>query len=52
MKISAKNPGEKATITEGPAKDKEVTVIAKGDKTVAVHNGKEGWIVRPDLEVK
>lgn len=52
MRINEKNPGEKVTVTDGPARGSEVTIVAKGDKSVGVTNGSESWVVRPDLEVE
>ncbi len=52
MEINEKKPGEKAVVSEGPAKGSELTVVAKGEKTVGVTNGTESWTVRPDLEVE
>src|SRR5690606_32967271 len=53
MRIKDANPGDTVTITEGPAKGREVKIIAKGNgKLVAVHGGGQGQTVRGDLKVK
>jgi ribosomal protein L24 len=53
MRIRDTNPGDTVIITEGPAKGREVKIIAKGNgNLVAVHGGGQGQTVRGDLKVK
>jgi hypothetical protein len=53
MRIKDANPGDTVTITEGPAKGREVKIIAKGTgKIVGVHGQGQGQTVRGDLKVK
>lgn len=53
MRIKDASPGDTVIITEGPAKGREVKIIAKGTgKIVGVHGQGQGQTVRGDLKVK
>src|SRR5690606_20506217 len=53
MRIKDANPGDTVTITEGPAKGREVKIIAKGNgRLVAVHGGGQGQTVRRTTKLK
>lgn len=55
MKIRDVEPGTTVTISEGPAKGREVTVTMAGSDRVAVRGSGDnglGQIVRGDLEVE
>lgn len=52
MRIKDASPGDTVIITEGPAKGREVSVIAKGGDRVAISGQGQGSVVRGDLEVE